>query len=203
MNLQKKITRIKILIARLEAGGTVSTRALARVLTKDQMNALEADWLEEKSLRKIAKPLAIKRYEAMIKSALLLYGRADRMHFLKTPAHKITALSNKAEIAFLDAFLYLEEAIEIDESIQLWIDRDLKEASWDPIGIPRVIGSQSFECQRKEKVPFPVITKRQLKIQILEAALEKLEPKPAEKWHNPTSVYLPSRRELNLDGFKF
>jgi len=203
MNLQKKIARIKTLIERLEAGETVSTRSLERVLTNDQMIALETDWLEEKSLRRIAKPLAIKKYEAMIKSALLLYGRADRMHFLKTPAHKITALSNKAETAFLDAFLYLEEAIDIDESIQLWIDRDLKEASWDPIGIPRVIGSQSFECQRKEKVPFPVLTKRQLKIQILEAALEKLEVKPAEKLHNSAFINLPSRRELNLDGFKF
>jgi hypothetical protein len=125
------------------------------------------------------------------------------MHFLKTPAHKITALSNKAETAFLDAFLYLEEAIEIDESIQLWIDRDLKEASWDPIGIPRVIGSQSFECLRKQKVPFPVLTKRQLKIQMLEAALEVLEEKPEGNYEVFPQVHLRSRKELNFDGFKF
>jgi hypothetical protein len=203
MNLQMKISRIKTLIARLETGETVSNRSLERVLTEAQILALEADWVEEKSLRKVTKPLDIKKYEAMVKNALLLNGRADRMHFLKTPAHKITAMSNKAESAFLDAFLFLEEAIERDNSLKLWIDRDLKDASWDPIGVPRVIGSQSFECLQKQKVPFPVLTKRQLKIQILEAALDVLEAKPEELCHVPALVHLPSRRELNFDRFKF
>jgi hypothetical protein len=203
MNLQMKISRIKTLIARLEAGETVSTRSLGRVLTEAQMLALEADWVEEKSLRKVTKPLDIKKYEAMVKNALLLNGRADRMHSLKTPAHKITALSNKAESAFLNAFLFLEEAIERDNSIRLWIDRDLENEAWDPIGIPRVIGSQSFECLQKQKVPFPVLTKRQLKIQMLEAALEVLEEKPEEKYEVFPQVHLRSRKELNFDGFKF
>jgi len=203
MNLQKKISRINILIDRLEAGETVSSRSLVRVLSEAQISALEGDWLEEKSSRKVDKPFAVKKYEAMVKSALLLYGRADRMHFLKTPAHKITALSNKAHSAFLDAVLFLEEAIEIDECIQLWVDRDLKEASWDPIGIPRIIGSQSFECQRREKSPFPVLTKRQLKIQALEMALETLEPKPAGKLHDLSFSCLQRRRAVNIEGFKF
>ena len=203
MNLQKKISRINILIDRLEAGETVSSRSLVRVLSEAQISALEGGWLEEKSSRKVDKPFAVKKYEAMVKSALLLYGRADRMHFLKTPAHKIKALSNKAHSAFLDAVLFLEEAIEIDECIQLWVDRDLKEASWDPIGIPRIIGSQSFECQRKEKSPFPVLTKRQLKIQALEMALETLEPKPAEKLHGLSFSCLQRRRAVNIEGFKF
>ena len=203
MNLQNKISRIKTLIARLEAGETVSNRSLGRVLTEAQIRALEADWVEEKSLRKVAKPLDIKKYEAMVKNALLLNGRADRMHSLKTPAHKIIALSNKAESAFLNAFLFLEEAIERDNSIRLWIDRDLENEAWDPIGIPRVIGSQSFECLQKHKVPFPVLTKRQLKIQILGAALDVLEAKPEELCHVPALGHLPSRRELNFDGFKF
>jgi len=203
MNLQIKISRIKTLIARLEAGVTVSNRSLGRVLTEAQILALDADWVEEKSLRKVTKPLDIKKYEAMVKNAILLNGRADRMHFLKTPAHKITALSNKAENAFLNAFLFLEETIERDNSIRLWIDRDLKDASWDPIGVPRVIGSQSFECLRKEKLPFPVLTKRQLKIQMLEAALEALESKPEGKCEVFSQVHLRSRKELNFDGFKF
>ena len=203
MNLQKKILRMETLIARLEAGESVSNRSLGRVLTEAQMLALEADWLEEKSLRKATKPLNIKKYEAMVKNALLLNGRTDRMHFLKTPAHKITALSNKAESAFLNAFLFLEEAIERDNSLKLWIDRDLKDASWDPIGVPRVIGSQTFECLQKQKVPFPVLTKRQLKIQILGAALDVLEAKPEELCHVPALGHLRSQKELNFDGFKF
>jgi hypothetical protein len=203
MNKDKKIARIKTLIARLEAGDTVSNRSLSRVLTEKQLKALGDDWKEEQSFRKVAKPLVIKKYEAMIKTALLLYSRADKMYFQKSPAHKIKAMSNKAELAFTDAFLFLEEAIEIDSNIQLWIDRDLKDASFDPIGIPRVIGSSSFECQRKEKVPFPVLNKRQLKILVLEQALEVLEIKPNVSLEKMVPFLCPPRRALNFEGFVY
>jgi hypothetical protein len=203
MNKDKKITRIKTLISRLEAGDTVSNRSLSRVLTNKQLKALGHDWKEEQSFRKVAKPLAIKKYEAMIKTALLLYSRADKMYFQKSPTHKIKAMSNRAELAFTDAFLFLEEAIEIDSNIQLWIDRDLKDASFDPIGIPRVIGSSSFECRRKEKVPFPVLTKRQLKILVLEQALETLEIKPNVSLKKMVPFLCPPRKALNFEGFVY
>ena len=203
MNKDKRIARIKTLIARLEAGDTVSIRSLTRVLTSSQMKSLNKDWNEEQSMRKVAKPLAIKKYEAMVKTALLLYSRADKMYFQKSPAHKIKAMSNRAQLAFTDAFLFLEEAIEIDSNIQLWIDRDLKDASFDPIGIPRVIGSASFECQRKEKVPFPVLTKRQLKILVLEQALEALEIKSNVSPKKMVPFLCPPRKALNFEGFVY
>ena len=203
MNKDKRIARIKTLIARLEAGDTVSIRSLTRVLTSSQMKSLNKGWKEEQSTRKVAKPLAIKKYEAMVKTALLLYSRADKMYFQKSPAHKIKAMSNRAQLAFTDAFLFLEEAIEIDSNIQLWIDRDLKDASFDPIGIPRVIGSASFECQRKEKVPFPVLTKRQLKILVLEQALEALEIKSNVSPKKMVPFLCPPRKALNFEGFVY
>ena len=203
MNLQKKIARIKILIARLEAGGTVSTRALARVLTKDQMNALEADWLEEKSLRKIAKPFAIKRYEAMIKTALLLYFRAEKSYGTKPSERTVTARYHKAEYAFEAAIMYLEEITSLNPDLMLWIDRNLSDASYDPYGIPRVIGSTSTECKDPRKVPYPMLTKRQVKILALEEALEALEDKPLVNWYESHSTNLQRHKELCFDGFKF
>jgi hypothetical protein len=203
MNMKMKITRIKDLISRLESGQTVSTRALSRVLTEKQMATLEEEWKEEKSSRKVQKPLAIKKYEALIKAAILLYGRADRMYFKGVQHHKIKSMSQKADNAFELALEHLEEAIGSDGSLRLWIDRDLKDASCDPIGIPRVIGSASFECQSKQKVPFLSLTKRQLKFYALEQALEALEPKPIESQDKSVTFLCPPRKMHNFEGFVY
>lgn len=203
MNLEKTITRIETLIARLESGSTVSNKALSRVLTQTQITALEEEWKEEKASRKLSKPKAIKQYEALIKNAILLYGRGDRMCFEKAPNHKIKAMFYKADSAFELALEHLTEAINSDSSLRLWLDRDLKDASFDPIGIPRVIGSSSFECQDKRKTPFPTLTKRQLKLYALEEALSLLEPKPNEREEKTVTFGYPPRKALNLEGFVY
>lgn len=203
MNLQKKIARIKTLIARLEAGETVSTSSLARVLTESQMITLSEEWEEEKSTRKVQKPKALKKYESLIKNAIFLYGRGDRMCFENVPHHKIKAMFHKAENAFELALEHLGEAIDSDSSLRLWIDRDLKDAECDPIGIPRVIGSSSFECQSKLKVPFPTFTKRQFKVFALEQALEALEPKPIESEDKSITFSCSTRKMHNFEGFVF
>lgn len=143
MNVNSKIKRLKTLIARLERADAVSTRSLSRVLTEAQLKVLDETWNEEKSCRKVEKPVAIKKYEGMVRTAILLYERVDKMYFTKSSTRKTKAMSEKAEYAFTNAFLFLEEAIEIDQNLQLWIDRDLEETSFDPIGIPRVIGSST------------------------------------------------------------
>lgn len=203
MNKQKRISRIKNLIARLESGVDVSIRSLSRVLTESQLETLESNWKEEKLNRKVQKPLSIKKYEALIKTAILLYGRAERMCFEEVPAHKIKAMFHKADNAFELALEHLNEAIGYDGSLRLWIDRDTKEADYHPIGIPRVIGSSSFECQVKRKTPFPILTKRQLKTYALEQALEALEPKPIESLEKSVTFLCPPRKMHNFEGFVY
>lgn len=203
MNSLLKIGRIKNLITRLEAGDAVSSRALSRVLSEGQMNTLEEAWKEEKASRKVRKPKAIKKYEALIKNAILLYGRGDRMCFEDASQHKIRAMFRKADNAFELALEHLKEAIERDCSNRLWIDRDLQDASYDPIGIPRVIGSSSFECLDKRKNPFPTFTKRQLKVFALEEALALLAPPKNESDEKTVTLSCPSRKSLNLEGFVY
>ena len=203
MNMKLKIHRIKDLIARLESGDAVSTRALSRVLTEAQMKTLEEEWEEEKSNRKVIKPRAIKKYEALIKNAIFLYGRGDRMCFEKAPHHKIKTMFQKADSAFEGALEHLQEAINIDGSIRLWVDRDLSEASCCPVGIPRVIGSASFECRDKRKTPFPTFTKRELKIYALEEALAMLESKSNEREEKTVTFACPPRKALNFEGFVY
>lgn len=203
MNPKLKITRIKDLIVRLEAGDNVSSRALSRVLSETQMKTLEEEWGAEKAGRKVDKPKAIKKYEALIKNTILLYGRGDRMCFEKVPKHKITAMFHKADSAFEAALEHLQEAIDIDGSMSLWIDRNLKDASCCPVGIPRVIGSSSFECLDKRKTPYPTLTKRQLKVFALEDALAKLEPETNETEEKTITIACPTRKALNFEGFAY
>lgn len=200
MNLEKKIARIKTLISRLTAGETISTRSLTRVLTESQLEALNESWLEEKSQRKVIKPHEIKKYESMVKTAVLLYSRAEQM---SDDSPKLSAMYEKADNAFCDAIEFLQDSLQNYPDLHLWIDRDIQDATCHPIGIPRVIGSSSFECQDSRKVPYPTHTKRELKILALEEALEALESKPKLCWQDFRPAYLPQRKELCTDGFKF
>lgn len=203
MNKQKRISRIKTLIARLETGLDVSIRSLSRVLTDKQLETLKSEWKEERLNRKVQKPLAIKKYEAMIKTAIFLCGRGDRMCFLKSPSHKIKAMFQKADRAFEQAIEFINEAIQNDGSLRPWLDRDIKDARCDPIGIPRVIGSSSFECQNKAKVPFLTLSKRQLKIQALETALQELESEPIETPKKMNLLVRKPQKRLNFEEFRF
>ena len=203
MNKQKRISRIKTLIAKLESGLDVSIRSLSRVLTELQIATLAEEWEEEKSNRKVQKPLVLKKYEALIKNAILLYRRGDRMCFEEVPAHKIKAMFHKADHAFELALEHLNESIGSDGSLRLWVDRDPIEAEYHPIGIPRVIGSSSFECQVKRKTPFPILTKRQLKTYALEQALEALEPKSIESDEKSVTFLCPPRKIHNFEGFMY
>lgn len=203
MNTKMKISRMKELIYRLEKGETVSNRSLSRVLSGEQMNALVNDWVDEKASRKVLKPKAIVKYESLVKTAIFLYGRGDRMCFIKSPAHKIKVMFHKADHAFEQAIEFITEAIQNDGSLRPWLDRDIKDARCDPIGIPRVIGSSSFECQNKAKVPFLTFTKRQLKIQALENALQKLESGSAETEKKVDILCKKPQKSLNFQGFRF
>jgi len=203
MNINQKIKRIHTLIERLEIGETVSNRSLSRVLSEEQMEALMSDWIDEKASRKVIKPKAIVKYESLVKSAIFLYGRGDRMCFTKSPAHKTKVMFHKADHAFEQAIEFITEAIQNDGSLRPWLDRDIKDARCDPIGIPRVIGSSSFECQNKAKVPFLTFTKRQLKIQALENALQKLESGSAETEKKVDILCKKPQKSHNFEGFRF
>ncbi len=203
MNTKMKISRMKELIYRLEKGETVSNGSLSRVLSEEQMNGLVNDWIDEKASRKVIKPKAIVKYQSLVNTAIRLDGRAEKMCFTKSPAYKTRVMFHKADHAFENAIEFITEAIQNDGALRPWLDRDIKEASCSPIGIPRVIGSSSFECQNKEKVPFLTFTKRQLKIQALENALQELESGSVDTKKKVDILSKKPQKSLNFEGFRF
>jgi hypothetical protein len=80
----------------------------------------------------------------------------------------------KAEDHFEKAIEYLQELLQTDSNLRMWIDREPDGSNLTPIGIPRIIGSSSFECLVKAKTPYPVFTRRELKLRALESALSDL-----------------------------
>lgn len=203
MKAEKRTERIRQLIKRLNSGVDVTNSALARVLSPEQYGQMLARWEFEKGERKLTKPIALKKYEAMLKIGLLHWSKMESYHSAGK-ATLATQFSLKADHAFEEAQLFLEEAVQIDADLLMWIDRPLSDTSNDPIGMPRVIGSESFECQNKAKSPYPTLTKRQIKLQSLELALEAMEPAnfagfcEAEK-----IVHFGKKAKINTSGFKF
>ena len=176
MKTQIKIDRLKNLISKLEEGGQVTPRDLRALLSKDDLEEIKLAWDEEKSSRDLAKPPAIKKYEKLLQTACSYYGLMEKYSSEISRNEYLTAeFSNKADAAFEYAIDFIREAEDGDENIQFWIDRDIYgEIEYDPTSIPRVIGSKTYECQVKRKSPFPLQTKREVKLQVLEEILKRM-----------------------------
>lgn len=174
MKIDLKVKRLKELIARLEGGGDVSTSALSRVLTREQLDIYLEDWKEELSLRKIEKPKEAKEYERQIRISTLYYSKMDCFSLTRGKTQLAREFSNKADSAFERAYEYLIEQLHANPDLRLWLDRDPDPSHRCPTGIPRIIGSSSNECLVKSKHPYPIRTKKELKLHTLELALLEL-----------------------------
>lgn len=206
MNTNLKIKRIKTLIERLESGKNVSLTSMARVITPNALDEFKNEWEDEKQSKKILKPNVISIYENLVKIACLHYSKMEKYRFSIDKGHLATEFALKADSAFEDALEFLKEQIHANSDIRMWIERDVKDAEWDPFSIPRVIGSSSPECLVKRKTPYPVLSKKELKLRALEIALSELEtPVLASFCETEEIVHfsLPKRREIDVSSFKF
>lgn len=176
MNLQIKIDRLKKLISKLSVGGQVTPRDLRALLSKDDLEEIKLAWDEEKSTRDLAKPPAIKKYEKLLQKACSFYGLMLKYSNENSGNEYLAReFGHKSDIAFEHAIEFIREAEDKDDNLQFWLDRDIYgEIRYDPTSIPRVIGSRTYECQIKRKSPFPLQTKREVKIQVLEEILGRM-----------------------------
>jgi hypothetical protein len=204
MKPENQIKRIQKLIDRLKGGEDVSTSSLSRVLTSEQFEHYQANWKDELSLRKFEKPRQLKEYERRIKIASLHYQKMDRFSFTIGKARLAREFADKADDAFEKAYEYLIEQLHANSELRLWIDRDPDPSQRCPIGVPRIIGSSSFECLDKRKYPYPTLTKRELKLQTLELALLELTKDDLELNCEPTKiVHFPKSKNHDFSSFKF
>jgi hypothetical protein len=200
----KKIQRLKFLIDKINNGEDVSKSSLSRVLSEEQFQQYEKLWVEEILSRKAKKPEVIKIYEKKIKTAILHYSKMERYSFAKGKAALAKKFAHKSESEFGNALEYLQEQFQHDSSLRLWIDRQIDGSNLDPMSVPRVIGSTSFECKDKRKSPHPIMTKRQLKLKFLETALDELISKDLDTSDEVLQpIHLCKTKVIDTSNFKF
>lgn len=204
MKVETKIKRIKALIKRLEGGGDVTTSSMNRVLTPVQLEEFKTNWEDELSNRRAQKPNQLKTYERMIGIGCLHYQKMERYSFTRDKNRLAKKFSDKAEDTFEKAIEYLVEQFQADSNLRMWIDREPDGSNLTPMGIPRVIGSSSFECLVKTKTPYPVITKNELKLRALELALSKLTESSLEDLDVTEELVRFSKpKTLDFSAFRF
>lgn len=172
--------RIQFLIDRLNSGCDIQSRDLKIVLSADGWQDYQTEWLRQKSYRDEPKPHEITAYEKLLSKALMAYGRWDSYCQRRDakPAVKL-ALELKHQAAFERAAEYLRECYDAYHGIVVWFDRSLDPNSYsiDPDGMPRVVTSRSVMNQAS--TPAHVMTKRQLKLDVLKTALADIS-QPAD-----------------------
>ena len=204
---KKKIGSLTRLLYRLRTAKHVSPREISKVLNKSQIQEIEEHWEYQKSLKKLKRPEAIQKYAEMIRIACLYYAKMDKYCFAQINRRLAKKFAEKAESTFEKALEFIREAIQIDPELQIWLDRDFRDIrSYCPVGIPRVIGSASSECQDKNKQPYKTFSKRELLIEYLEMALYDYQDHTFDEFmteYSSANILMTKRQDYDFSEFKF
>ncbi len=206
MKADKKIKAITCLLSRLRQKKQVRPEEFSKLFTKQQRNDFAEHLAYQKKLEKVKRPAVIQKYAEMVRIGCLHYAK---MEYYQRPPSKpdlSRKFSDKADSAFEQALDFIREAVQINPELKTWIDRDLNDIrSYCPIGIPRVIGSDSAMCRDKSKQPNIKISKRELLIEHLELALYDLQDHTLEQfmYDEPVDLYGRNKRIIDVTGFKF
>lgn len=183
---KRREERLKVLLARMQAGEDIAVRDFAGALTDDELTHWKNKWQEQLEIRAEMKnkPAVVVEYEKRLKKAMFAYNKAEgyngstkkqaRRDATGVATHR--RLYRQAETLFERAFESLREAWERDESLELWFDRQLMlDTGLDAINAPRVVTSKSLDKIPGKGYERMLRTKRELKQATLEAALKQIE----------------------------
>ncbi len=178
MKRERRISKLKLLIVRLESGDNVSQGDMKRALSECAYDNYLRLWGDEKSARTCKKPDKIRRYQELLTKACIAYHKLDTYSGKRNP--KLPVLEKQriqVDRTFHAALEFIQEAVSIESNLRTWLDRDPFDEgvlSPDRTSIPRVIGSKSHECRSKWSTPYPTFNKRGIKLWALSKALEDL-----------------------------
>jgi hypothetical protein len=111
---------------------------------------------------------------------------------------------NRTDTAYERVLEYLQEQVSIDPSLENWLDRtsdnglDAFGTSIDFHGIPRVRTSRSKENQSVASVTGQLRTKRDIKIEVVDRAIEALTAEPTD---SPDAEQIVKLKDM-INGLK-
>lgn len=163
---QIRADKLQGMIERLERGEHIQNRMLKTWLTGEEYAELREGWTEQLDVREELrdKPEEVKRYEELIRAADFEYHKRNYY---------------KADAKYERALEYLQEIVAADRLLMLWFDRDTKwtadgDLSLEPTGVPRCKTSRSANVMTGRFVTPVKLSKRQVKIDVLERILREL-----------------------------
>ena len=189
-NNETRKKRIKELMRMLEKGLEVAKRDFDIAVGKDFSKLYKQRWAEQKELRNIEVPEAVKEYEQMLQEAVMWHGRLDAYSGRNPKAGKVIVnrkkvmedTKNKTDGLFERAYEKLQEIIGADKSLMVWFDRGIDfsfntHLGIDPVRMPRVITSKSLEnlSQGQFKTLHNWQTMAEVKLDVLSLALDELD----------------------------
>ena len=189
-NNETRKKRIKELMRMLEKGLEVAKRDFDIAVGKDFAKLYKQRWAEQKELRNIEVPEAVKEYEQMLQEAVMWHGRLDAYSGRNPKVGKVIVnrkkvmedTKNKTDGLFERAYEKLQEIIGADKSLMVWFDRGIDfsfntHLGIDPVRMPRVITSKSLEnlSQGQFKTLHNWQTMAEVKLDVLSLALDELD----------------------------
>jgi hypothetical protein len=189
-NNETRKKRIKELMRMLEKNLEVTKRDFENAVGKNFAKLYKQRWAEQKELRNIEVPEAVKEYEQMLQEAVMWHGRLDAYSGRNPKVGKVIVnrkkvmegTKNKTDGLFERAYEKLQEIIGADKSLVIWFDRGIDfsfntHLGIDPVRMPRVITSKSLENQAEGALAsaYGWQTKAKVKLDVLSLALEELD----------------------------
>lgn len=181
----KHEAKLKVALERLRSGKSVQNRQLLALLGEGEFARFEDEWREQKELRETlkSKPVEVAEYEKRLKQALFTYSKADAAS-RQGRRQAATEFFAIADTQFERLVEYLGEHIAGKADLEAWFDRSVHfDLGSTPSGsaddFPCVVTSRSARNARGGLLRAKR-TKRQVKIDALERALEELQADDAE-----------------------
>jgi hypothetical protein len=172
--------RLRSVLEKLRRGKIVQNRQLRTLLGEDGYARFLDDWQDQQAVRQTlaAKPDEIIEYERRLKKATFAYSRGDAESG-KGRYFKAKKLLGIADTEFERLIEYMDEKFTGRADLESWLDRPVHyemnyKPSLCPVAFPSVVTSRSLNnlggglLNEKQ-------TKRQVKIDAVERALEEME----------------------------
>lgn len=195
---KKRQAKLSKMLARLQAGHVVQNRDLKTWLGHAGFAAYEAAWREQLKLRDelASKPEAVKQYEVRFRDARLLENRADG-YATRGNFKQARAFRAKSEAAYERLLEFVQEQVQADASLREWFDRIPEtdaESAPNLIAecMPQVVSSRSLHRTSAHHRSSALKSKRDIKREALEAALEVYQDMHAKAESAETDLALLS-----------
>jgi hypothetical protein len=173
-------SRLRSVLDNLRRGKIVQNRQLRTLLGEDGYARFLDDWQDQQAVRQTlaAKPDEIIEYERRLKKAIFAYSRGDAESG-KGKHRMAKKLLGFADTEFENLTVYMDETFKGRADLESWLDRTVHyemmyKPSLCPVAFPSVVTSRSLNNLGGGLLNVKR-TKRQVKIEAVERALEEME----------------------------